>query len=160
MSQFIGQFLVGRFAASSSCNFIADAAHLGNFVHQMHRQADGFGLVGERAFDGLLDPPRAVGGEFAALFRVKPLDGLHQADVALADQIQQRQADAFVIAGDFHDEAQVGLDHQFARLFVALLDARGQFDFLLRREQFHLADFAQVKLDGRVAVVTLGFPAG
>ena len=29
-----------------------------------------------------------------------------------------------------------------------------EFDFLLRGEQFHLADFAQVKLDGRVAVVT------
>ena len=124
----------------------------------MHRQADGFGLVGERALDGLLDPPRAVGGELAALFRVEPLDGLHQTDVALADQIQQRQADALVVARDFHDEAEVGLDHLLARLLVALFDFCGQFDFLLRREQFHQADFAQVKLDGRVAVVTLDFP--
>ena len=119
----------------------------------MHRQADGLGLVGQRAFDGLLDPPRTVGGKLAALGRIKPLDGLHQADVAFADQIQQRQADAFVIAGDFHDEAQVRLDHVFARLLVALLDAGGQFDFLLRREQFHLADLAEIKFDGRVAVV-------
>ena len=122
----------------------------------MHGQADGLGLVGERALDGLLDPPRAVSGEFGALGRVKPFDGLHQADVALADQIQQRQADALVIAGDFHDEPQVGLDHLFARLFVALFDARGQVNFLLRRQQFHLADFAQVKLDGGVAVVMFG----
>jgi hypothetical protein len=156
-AQFLGQFLVGRFAAEFLLQFHRRAAHLGNFVHQMHRQADGLGLVGQRAFDGLLDPPRAVGGKFAALGRVKPLDGLHQADVALADQIQQRQADALVIARDFDDQAQVGLDHLFARLFVALLDAGGQFDFLLGREQFDLADFAQVKLDGRVAVVTFAF---
>ena len=31
------------------------------------------------------------------------------------------------------------------------------YDFLLRREQFHLADFAQVKFDGRVAVITRTF---
>jgi hypothetical protein len=41
----------------------------------------------------------------------------------------------------------------FAGFFVTLLDARGEFDFLLRREQFHLADFPQVKPDGGVAVV-------
>ena len=66
------------------------AAHVGNFVHQMDRQADGLGLVGQGAFDGLLDPPRAVGGKFAAFGGVKPLDRFHQADVALADQIEQR----------------------------------------------------------------------
>jgi hypothetical protein len=59
-------------------------------------------------------------------FGIEPLDGLHQADVALADQIQQRQADALVIAGDFHDEPEVGLDHLFAGLFVAFFDAGGQ----------------------------------
>ena len=89
----------------------------------MHRQANGFGLVGQRAFDGLLDPPRTVSGKLAALGRVKPLHGFHQADVAFADQIEQRQAEAFVIVRDFHDQAQVGLDHLFAGFLVALLDA-------------------------------------
>ena len=158
-AQFGGQFLVGRFAAQFLLQLHRRAAHLGNFVHQMHRQPDGLGLVGQRAFDGLLDPPRAVGGKLAALFRVKAFDGLHQADVAFADQIQQRQADALVVAGDFHDQAQVGLDHVFARFFVALLDPGGEFNFLLRREQFHLADFAQIKADGRVAVMPFGFAA-
>ncbi len=119
----------------------------------MDGQADGLGLVGQGALDGLLDPPGAVGGKLAALGRIEALDRFHQADVAFADQVEQRQADAFVVAGDLHDQAQVGLDHLLARLLVALLDARGQFDFLLRREQFDLADFAQVKLDGGVAVV-------
>ena len=120
----------------------------------MDRQPDGLGLVGQGALDGLLDPPGAVGGELAALGRVEALDGLHQADVAFADQVQQRQADAFVVAGDLHHQAQVGLDHLLAGLLVALLDAGGQLDFLLRRQQFDLADLAQVKLDGRVAVIS------
>src|ERR1039458_6783421 len=156
--EFVGQLLVGRFAAKLLLQTHPNAAHLGNFVHQMHRQADGLGLIGERAFDGLLDPPRTVGRKLAALFRIKALDGLHQADVASADQIQQRQSDAIVIARDFYDQAEVGLDHQLARFFVALFNARGQLDFLLRREQFHLPDFAQVKFDGRVAVVSRTIP--
>jgi len=39
---------------------------------------------------------------------------------------------AFIVAGDFHDEAQVGLDHVFARaLLVAFLDARLPVGFSL-----------------------------
>ena len=124
----------------------------------MNRQADGLGLVGQGALDGLLDPPRAVSGKLAALGRIESFDRLHQADVALVDQIQQRQAEILVIVGDFDHQAQVGLDHLFARFFVALFDAGGQFDFLLRGQQFDLADFAQIKLDGRIAVVGQSIP--
>jgi hypothetical protein len=51
---------------------------------------------------------------------VETFDRLHQADVALVDQIQQGQAEILVIMGDFDHQAQVGLDHLFARFFVAL----------------------------------------
>ena len=47
-------------------------------------------------------------------------------------EIKQGQADAFVVTGDLHDQAQVGLDHLLAGLLVALLDARRQLDFFLR----------------------------
>ena len=39
------------------------------------------------------------------------------------------------------------------------LDPGRQFDFLLRRQQLDLADLAQVKLDGRVAVISRALPA-
>ena len=100
-----------------------------HFVHDVNRQTDGLGLIGERALDGLLDPPGTVGGELGALGGVETFDGLHQADVALVDQVEQRQAVILVIAGDFDDQAQVGLDHLFAGFFVALFDAGGEFDF-------------------------------
>ena len=54
---------------------------------------------------------------------------------------------------DLDDQPQVGLDHLLARFLVAFLDAGGQFDFLLGREQFHLADFAKVKFDGGIAII-------
>ena len=53
------------------------------------------------------------------------------------------KAEAFVIARDFHDQAQVGLDHLFAGLFVALLDSFRQRDLFLWGQQLNLADFAR-----------------
>ena len=123
----------------------------------MHGQANGLGLIGQGAFDGLLDPPGAIRGELAAFGGVKPLHRLHQPDIAFADQIQQRQADPLVVPGDLHDQPQIGLDHLLAGLFVALFDPGGQFDFLFRCEEFDLADFPQIQLDGRVTVVARSF---
>ena len=124
----------------------------------MHRQADGFGLIGQGALDGLLDPPGTVGGKFAAFGRVEPFHRLHQPDVPLADQIQQGQPEVLVIMGDFDHQAQIGLDHLFPRLLVAFSDARRQHNLLLRGQELDLADFAQVKLDRRLAVIRLPVP--
>src|ERR1017187_5279662 len=44
--EFVGQFLISRFAAKLLLQTHSDAAHLGNLVHQMHRQAGGLGLIG------------------------------------------------------------------------------------------------------------------
>jgi len=44
------------------------------------------------------------------------------------------------------DEPQVGLDHPLPGRGIALLDAPGQIDLLLRGEQPHPADLAQVVL--------------
>ena len=72
---------------------------------------DRFRLIGQSAFDGLLDPPGTVGGKFSALGRIKAFHRFHQTDVALADQIEQREAIIFVIMRDFYDETQIGFDH-------------------------------------------------
>ena len=47
---------------------------------------------------------------------VEALDGPEQAEVALLDQVLQRQALADVAAGDVDDQAQVGPDHPVAGL--------------------------------------------
>ena len=147
------QLLISRLASEFLLQLEREATHLCDLVDQMDRETDGLGLVGQSAFDGLFDPPRAVGRKFTALRGIKPLDRLHQPNVALADQVQQRQSVTFVIMGDLNHQPEVGLDHLLTRLLVALFDPGSQFDLLIGGEEFHLANLAQVELDSRVGVV-------
>ena len=88
-------------------------------------------LIHHEPYVESLPPPLAGSNRF---------DRLHQADISFTDQIQQRQTNAFVIAGDLDHEAKVRLDHLFARFFVALLDFGGEFDLFVRRQEFDLSD--------------------
>jgi hypothetical protein len=56
----LGKLSVGRLAAKLVEQVEALAAHPRNFLHQMHRQADGFALVGQASLDRLLNPPLTV----------------------------------------------------------------------------------------------------
>ena len=132
--QLLAQFLIRRLSAEFLGQLHADAAHARDLVDQMDRQADGFALVGQRALDRLLDPPRGVGAELAAFLGIEAFDRFHQADVALGDQIEQRQAVGGVIVRDLDDQAQVGLDHLLAGRLVASLDAAGKLHLFLARE--------------------------
>jgi hypothetical protein len=58
---------------------------------------------------------------------------------------------------DFDHKAEVGLDHLLSSLFVPFLDPRGQFDFLLGREQLHLPNLPKVKLYSRIPIVPTAF---
>ena len=58
-------------------------------VSIMHRDADGARLVGDRAGDGLADPPRGVGRELVAAAVFELVHRLHQADVAFLDQVEE-----------------------------------------------------------------------
>ena len=94
----------------------------GQRVARVHREPDGAAGVGDAAGDRLTDPPRGVGGELEALAPVELLDGVHQAEVALLDEVEQRQSGRLVLLGDRHDEAQVRL-HERALGVVADADA-------------------------------------
>jgi hypothetical protein len=80
-------------------------------LDHVHRDADGAGLVGDGAGDGLADPPGGVGAELVAAAVLELLDRLHQAHVALLDQVEEGEAAVGVFLGDGDHEAQVGLDH-------------------------------------------------
>ena len=90
-------------------------------LDHVHRDADGAGLVGDGAGDGLADPPRGVGRELEALRVVELLDRPHQAEVALLDQVEEQHPPPDVALGDRHDEAEVGLD-QLGPGLVAVAD--------------------------------------
>src|SRR5256886_17007584 len=76
----------------------------------VHGQPDRARLVGERARDGLADPPRRVGGKARAALGLELLHRAQEPEVALLDQIRQRQPAVQVAARDLDDEAQVRLD--------------------------------------------------
>ena len=76
----------------------------------MHRDADGAGLIGDGAGDGLANPPGGVGRELVAAAVLELVDRLHEADVALLNEVEELQAAVGVLLRDGDDEAQVGFD--------------------------------------------------
>src|SRR5262249_25154345 len=54
-----------------------------------------------------------VRGELVAPAVLELVHGLHQADIALLDQVEELQSPVRVLLRDRDDEAQVGLDHLF-----------------------------------------------
>ena len=124
------------------------AADLVELLDHVHRDADRARLVGERAGDRLADPPGGVGRELEALAVVELLGRADQAERALLDQVEEGKALVAVVLRDRDDQAQVGLDHLLLGVEVAALDALGEIDLLLRREQPDLADVLQEQLKG------------
>src|SRR5215213_2282138 len=76
-------------------------------------------LIRNRARYGLAYPPGRVGGKFISPPPLELIDGLHQADVALLDQVQELQAAVGVFLGDRYHEAKVRFD-QFLLRYVGL----------------------------------------
>ena len=113
----------------------------------MDGQPDGLALIGQGPLDRLLDPPGTVGGELAPLGGVEPLDSLDQADIPLGNEVEERQAEIGVIAGDLDDESQVGADHLGLGGLVPLLDLGGERHLLRGSQQGVLRDLAQVELE-------------
>src|ERR1019366_2264742 len=68
-----------------------DANQLVDDLDHVHREADGARLVGNGSGDGLANPPGGVGGKLVAAAVVELVHSLHQADVALLDQVQELQ---------------------------------------------------------------------
>ena len=86
-----------------------DADDLVDGLHHMDGDADGAGLIGDGAGDGLPDPPGGVSGELVALGIVKLFHGLDEAQIALLDQVQEQHAAAHVALGDGNHQTEVSL---------------------------------------------------
>ena len=143
---FGSEFFLGWFALELVVEPRGGAAKIRKLDDDMDWEANGLGLIGQACADGLPNPPGGVGGEFHAAVRVEPIDGFHQADIALADEIEQRETVILVAAGNGHDEAQVGLDHMLAGLFIAVADFQCQLQLFFGREEVSAADLVKIQL--------------
>src|SRR4051812_34153850 len=110
-TELITKFLIRRFASKDFLQAHGCPTHLGDFVYQVNRQTNCFRLVRKCAFDGLFDPPDAVGRELAALRWVEALNGLHESNVALVNKIKKGKAETFIIMRDLHNKAKVCINH-------------------------------------------------
>ncbi len=65
---------------------------------------------------------------------------------------KQRETKIGVIVRDLDDESQIRTNHEGARLAVALLDLRGEFDLLVGSQERDLPDLAQVNFYASIAI--------
>src|SRR3954467_9817393 len=117
----LGDLLGGGLAAQLGDELALGAADLVQLLDDVDRDADRARLVGERAGDRLADPPGRVRGELEALAVVELLRRARQAERALLDQVQEREALVAVVLGDRDPQTQVGLDHLLRGVEVAAL---------------------------------------
>ena len=121
---FLGQLFGRGLAAQVLQQLTLDAAELVDHLDHVHRDADGAGLVGHGAGDGLADPPGRVGGELVTLGVVELFDRADQAQVAFLDQVEERHAAAGVALGQRHHQAQVRFQQMVLRAVAVAADPR------------------------------------
>src|SRR6478736_3806567 len=124
----LGDLLDRRLTAQLLKELARDADQPVDRLDHVDRDADRPRLVRDRARDRLPDPPRGVGGELVAAAVLELVDGLHQADVAFLDQIEELQATVGVLLGDRDDETEVGLDQLLLRLLGLRLALRDRLE--------------------------------
>ena len=112
----------------------------------MHRQADGARLVHDRPLDVLADPPGGVGGETETALRVELFEGVDEAEVALLDQVEQRDPAVQVVLGDVHNQAQVALDQGLAGGEIARAQAPRKRQLFFGRQERVGADLVEIQL--------------
>ena len=119
--------LVGKLARGAQIDI--------QFFDDMDRQTNGTGLVHDRPFNRLTDPPGCVSGEAETAFRVEFFHCANQTEVTLFDQIQQCQTAVAVAAGDFHHQPQVAFNHAAAGRHVTAQSTPRKIDFFLCGQQ-------------------------
>ena len=86
--------------------------HPAHLVAGVHGQPHRAGRVVDPPPDGLADPPGGIGRELEAAAPVELVHRVHQAQVALLDQIQDRHLRRLVLLGDGDHQPQVGVDER------------------------------------------------
>src|SRR4051794_34249402 len=86
-------------------------------LDHVDRDADRTGLVGDRARDGLPNPPCRIGRALVAAGIFELVARLHEAGVALMDEVEELERAVPVLLRDGHYQAQVRPDRRLLRLF-------------------------------------------
>src|SRR6185503_18226896 len=140
-----GDLLRQRLTAELLDELTLHVHDLVQLLHHVDGNADRAALVRDRPRHRLADPPGRIRRELVAAPVIELLHRADEAQRALLDQIQERQATAEVALGDRDDEAQIRLDHLLLGYEVAALDPLGQGNLALGGQQLYAADRPQVE---------------
>src|SRR5438270_5955515 len=144
----LGDFFRRRFAPQFLNKLPRGADQFVDRFDHVHRDADRTRLVGNRARNGLPNPPRRVRGKLIAPAVFEFIDCLHQADVAFLNQVEKLESAIGIFLGNRNYQSQVGLNQLalgLLRIHVALDDlALGALELLKRHAgfEFQLFNFA------------------
>jgi hypothetical protein len=111
----LGQLFAGGLAPEGSLELAPSLVDLVVGVDHVDRESDLTALVRDRTADRVADPPAPVGREPEALAIVEAIDRLHQADVALLDEVLKRHPPVVEASCDRDHEPEVGLDEGVLR---------------------------------------------
>ena len=98
----------------------------------MNRDANRFALLGNRPRDRLANPPACIGAEFEAAVIIELVHCPHQANVALLDEVKERQTSIDVFLGDANHQAQIRLHHSPLGLLETFLNRVQFFDEMVQ----------------------------
>ena len=93
----------------------------GDRFEQMHGDADGARLLGDRPVDRLADPPGGIGAELETAPRVELADRTQKSHVALLDQVEEVDAASQIALGHADHQPQIGVDQGVIGVHGALV---------------------------------------
>src|SRR5439155_7056933 len=104
-------------------------------------------LLGQRLKDGLANPPNRVRNELDPLRLVELVRSANEAEVALVDQIGERDALILIFFRDRDDESEIGSYQGIEGFLVILSDKLRELDFFLTTDEGKDADVPEVLIE-------------
>ncbi len=117
-----GDFLDGGLASDLLHDLFGDIAELAHRFDHVDGDADGAGVIGDGACDGLSYPPGGVGAELVSAAVLVFIDGAHEAGVSFLDDVEEGEAAVAVLLGDGDDESEVPAGEFAFGVFVFVVD--------------------------------------
>ena len=156
---------ISRSSAISRCVGVRFSCSVSSATSRPNRAATADSFCGnvnarvwpdERVRHRLAHPPDRVGDELDVARGIEPARRLHQPEVALVNEIEERHAEAAIALGVADDEAEVAFDEpRSAASSLSSLDAAAELALLVGRQTRQPRDRAQVRLQ-RVASFVIG----
>ena len=103
-------------------------------------------MAGNRRLNGLPDPPDRIRDELDPAVRIELPRGRHEPEVALTDEIHQRNSAVLELLGDRDHETHVVPGQLFLRVHLAPVGATRQGRLFLDGEQGNPADLLEIKI--------------